>query len=159
LDAREVRPFYTKGKRGGSSRTPTSTVVRGPDVDENNNISMTRHVKQFVKTKVVGTVQIGLRNLSSEVEGEVPMNFGYEEQLLGDDESMDSDGLDREEAPLMTMWSSQVLLLQPMVLRMPFGGHNVVGGLLSNPFLVGNKGRNSMYVSFLLGINCISCLC
>jgi hypothetical protein len=85
--------------RGGSSRTPTSTVVRGPDVDENNNISTTRRVKQFVKTKVAGTVQIGLRNLSSEVEGEVPMNFGYEEQSLGDDEMTDNDGLDREEVP------------------------------------------------------------
>jgi hypothetical protein len=85
--------------RGGSSRTPTSTVVRGPDVDENNNISTTRRVKQCVKTKVAGTVQIGLRNLSSEVEGEVPMNFGYEEQSLGDDEMTDNDGLDREEVP------------------------------------------------------------
>jgi hypothetical protein len=37
-------------------------------------------VKRFVKTKVAGTVQIGLRNLSSEIKGEVPMNFGYEEQ-------------------------------------------------------------------------------
>jgi hypothetical protein len=89
LDAREVRPFYTEGTRGGSSRTPTSTVVRGPDVDENNDNSTTRHVKRFVKTKVAGTVQIGLRNLSSEVEGEVPMNFGYEEQSLGDDEMTD----------------------------------------------------------------------
>jgi hypothetical protein len=59
----------------------------------------------------------------------------------------------------MMMRSSQVLVLQPMVFRMPFGGHIVVGGLLNNPFLIGNKGRNSMYVSFLLGINCISCLC
>jgi hypothetical protein len=99
LDAREVQPFYTEEMRGGSSRTPTSTVVRGPDVDENNDISTTRRVKRFVKTKVVGTVQIGLRNLSSEVEEEVPMNFGYEEQLLGDDEMTDSDGPDREEAP------------------------------------------------------------
>jgi hypothetical protein len=99
LDAREVRPFYTEGTRGGSSITPTSTIVHGPDVDENNNISMTQRVKRFVKTKVAGTIQIGLRNLSSEVEGEVLMNFGYEEQPLGDDEMMDSDGPDREEAP------------------------------------------------------------
>jgi hypothetical protein len=99
LEAREVRPFYTKGTRGDSSRTPTSTVVRGLDVDENNDISTTRRVKRFVKTKVAGTIQIGLRNLSSEVEGEVPMNFGYEEQPLGDDEMTDSDGPDREEAP------------------------------------------------------------
>jgi hypothetical protein len=56
-------------------------------------------VKRFVKTKVAGTVQIGLRNLSSEIKGEVPMNFGYEEQPLGDDEMTDSDGPDREEAP------------------------------------------------------------
>jgi hypothetical protein len=99
LDAREVRPFYTEGTRGGSSKTPTSTIVRGPDVDENNDISMIRRVKRFVKTKVVDTVQIGLRNLSSEVEGEVPVNFGYEEQPLGDDEMTDSNGPDREEAP------------------------------------------------------------
>jgi hypothetical protein len=91
--------FLYGGDARGSSRTPTSTVVRGPDVDENNYISTTRHVKQFVKTKVAGTIQIGLRNLSSEVEGEVPMNFGYEEQPLGDDEMTDSDGLDREKAP------------------------------------------------------------
>jgi hypothetical protein len=88
LDAREVRPFYTEGTRGGSSKTPTSTVVRGLDVDENNNISTIRHVKRFVKTKVIGTVQISLHNLSSEVEEEVPMNFGYEEQTLGNDEMM-----------------------------------------------------------------------
>jgi hypothetical protein len=99
LDAREVQPFYTEGMRGGSSRTPTSIVVRGPNVDENNDISTTWHVKQFIKTKVAGTVQIGLHNLSSKVEGEVPMNFGYEEQPLGDDEMTDSDGPDREEAP------------------------------------------------------------
>jgi hypothetical protein len=99
LDAREVRPFYTEGTRGGSSKTPTSTVVRRPDVDENNDISTTRRVKRFVKTKVAGTIQISLRNLSSEVEGEVPMNFEYEEQPLGNDEMTDSDGPDREEAP------------------------------------------------------------
>jgi hypothetical protein len=56
-------------------------------------------MKRFVKTKVASTIQISLRNLSSEVEGEVPMNFGYEEQPLGDDEMTDSDGPDREEAP------------------------------------------------------------
>jgi hypothetical protein len=56
-------------------------------------------VKRFVKTKVAGTVRIGLRDLSSEVEGEVPMNFGYEEQPLEDDEMTDGDGPDREEAP------------------------------------------------------------
>jgi hypothetical protein len=56
-------------------------------------------VKRFVKTKVAGTVQIGPHNLSSEVEEEVPMDFGYKEQPLEDDEMTDSDGLDREEAP------------------------------------------------------------
>jgi hypothetical protein len=99
LEAREILPLYTEGTRGGSSRTPTSTVVHGLDVDENNDISTTRRVKRFVKTKVVGTIQIGLRNLSSEVEEEVPMNFGYEEQPLEDDEMTDSDGPDREKAP------------------------------------------------------------
>jgi hypothetical protein len=68
LEAREVRPFYMEGTRGDSSRTPTATVVCGSDVDENNDISTTRRVKRFVKKKVVGTVQIGLRNLSSQVE-------------------------------------------------------------------------------------------
>jgi hypothetical protein len=56
-------------------------------------------VKRFVKTKVASTVQISLRNLSSKVEEEVPMNFGYEEQPLRDDEMTDSNGPDREEAP------------------------------------------------------------
>jgi hypothetical protein len=56
LDAREVWPFYTEGTRGGSSRIPTSIVVHGPDVDEKNDISTTRRVKRFVKTKVVGTI-------------------------------------------------------------------------------------------------------
>jgi hypothetical protein len=57
---------------------------------------MTWCMKRFVKTKVAGIVQISLHNLSSEVEGEVPMNFGYEEQSLRDDEMMDSDGPNRE---------------------------------------------------------------
>jgi hypothetical protein len=34
-----------------------STWNRGPDVDENNDISTTRRVKRFVKTKVAGSVQ------------------------------------------------------------------------------------------------------
>jgi hypothetical protein len=57
LDAREVRPFLTGPTSGGSSRTPTSTASRGPDVDEDNNISKKRLVKWFVKTMVGDNIQ------------------------------------------------------------------------------------------------------
>jgi hypothetical protein len=46
---------------------------------------------------VGNNIQIGLRNLNSEVEGEVVTNYGNKEQVLGDDEM--TDGADREEAP------------------------------------------------------------
>jgi hypothetical protein len=99
MDVREVRPFYTGPTQGGSSRTPTSTVSHRQDVDENNDISKRRCVKRFIKTKIGDNVEIGLRNLTLEVEREVPMNFGNEEQVLGDNEMIDSDSTDREEAP------------------------------------------------------------
>jgi hypothetical protein len=83
LEATVVRPFYTGPTLGGSSRPPTS---RGPDVDEDINNSMGRRVKQFVTTMVGNNIQISLRNLNSEVEGEVVTNYGDEEQVLGDDE-------------------------------------------------------------------------
>jgi hypothetical protein len=91
--------FIRSLHRGVFSRTNTSTVFCGPDVDENNDISKGRHLKRFVKTKIGDNVQIGLRNLSLEVEREVAMNYGNEEQVLGNDEMTDSDGTDHEEAP------------------------------------------------------------
>ena len=51
LDATEVRLFYTRPTPGGSSRIPTSTKSRGPDVDEDNDNCSGRRLKQFVKTK------------------------------------------------------------------------------------------------------------
>jgi hypothetical protein len=96
LEATIVRPFYTGPTLGGSSRPATS---RGPDVDEDINNSTRRRIKRFVKTKVGNNIHIGLRNLNSEVEGEVVTNYGDEEQVLGDDEMTDSAGTDREEAP------------------------------------------------------------
>jgi hypothetical protein len=80
----------------GSFRPPTS---RGPDVDEDINTFTRRRVKQFVTTMVGNNIQIGLRNLNSEVEGEVVTNYGNEEHVLGDDEITDDAGTDREEAP------------------------------------------------------------
>jgi hypothetical protein len=99
MDSRKVRPFYTGPNAGGSSRTPTSIVFRGSDVDDNSDISKRRHLKQFVKTKIGGNVQYGLCNLTLEFEKEVSMNYGDEEQVLGDHEMNDTDGVDHEEAP------------------------------------------------------------
>jgi hypothetical protein len=96
LEATIARPFYTGPTLGGSSRPATS---RGPDVDEDINNSTGRRIKRFVKTKVGNNIHIGLRNLNSEVEGEVVTNYGDEEQVLGDDEMTDGAGTDREEAP------------------------------------------------------------
>jgi hypothetical protein len=98
LDATEVCSFHTGPTRGGSSRTPTSTASHRPDVDEDKN-SNGRHLKRFVKTKVGDNIQIGLRNLNLEVEREVAMNYGNDEQVLGDDEMTDGDGTIRKEAP------------------------------------------------------------
>jgi hypothetical protein len=96
LEATVVRPFYTGPTLEGSSRPATS---RGPDVDENINNSTGRRVKRFVKTKVGNNIHIGLRNLNSEVEGEVVTNYGDKEQVLGDNEMTDGASTDREEAP------------------------------------------------------------
>jgi hypothetical protein len=96
LEATVVRPFYMGPTLGGSSRPATS---RGPDVDKDINNSTGRRVKRFVTTMVGNNIQISLRNLNFEVEGEVVMNYGDEEQLLGDDEMTDGAGTDREEAP------------------------------------------------------------
>jgi hypothetical protein len=51
------------------------------------------------ETLVGNNIQISLRNLNSKVEREVAMNYGNEEQVLGDDEMTNSAGTDREEAP------------------------------------------------------------
>jgi hypothetical protein len=99
LDAREVRAFYTGPTPGDSSRTPTSTAFRGPDADKDNGISKGRRLKWFVKTKVEDNIQIGFCNLNLEVEGEVAMNYGNEEQVLGDDEMTVSDGTHCREPP------------------------------------------------------------
>jgi hypothetical protein len=96
LEATVVRAFYTGPILGGSSRPTTS---RGLDVDEDINNSTERRVKRFVTTKVGNNIQIGLRNLNFEVEGEVVTNYGDKEQVLGDDEMTDSAGTNREEAP------------------------------------------------------------
>jgi hypothetical protein len=69
--------LYGAYSGGDSSRIPTST--RGPDVDENNDILKGRRLKRFVKTKIGDNVQIGLCNLTSDVEEEVAMNHGDEE--------------------------------------------------------------------------------
>jgi hypothetical protein len=90
-----VRSFYTGPTLEDSCRPPTS---RGPAVDEDINNSTGGRVKQFVTTMVGNSIQIGLRNLNSEVEREVVMNYGDEEQVLGDDEMTDGVNTDREEA-------------------------------------------------------------
>jgi hypothetical protein len=48
---------------------------------------------------VAGTSTVELRNLSSEVEGELRTNYGDEADVEGDDEREDNDGNVREEAP------------------------------------------------------------
>jgi hypothetical protein len=99
LDATAVCPFYIGPTFRGSSRTPTSIASRGPDVDEDINNSTGRRVKRFVKTKVGNNIQIILRMLNSEVKREVVMNYGEEEQVLGNDEMTDGASTDHEEAP------------------------------------------------------------
>jgi hypothetical protein len=48
---------------------------------------------------VVGTSTVGLRNLSSEIEGELRTNYGDKADVEGDDEREDNDGNVCEEAP------------------------------------------------------------
>jgi hypothetical protein len=55
---------------GGSSCTPPLTMHRGPEVSDDNNPS-TKRMRRIVQTNVAGTSTVELRNLSSEVEGEV----------------------------------------------------------------------------------------
>jgi hypothetical protein len=56
-------------------------------------------MKWIVQTNVAGTSTLELRNLSSEVEGELRTNYGDEANVEGDDEREDNDGYIREEAP------------------------------------------------------------
>ena len=76
LDAIKIHLFYAGPILGGSSWTPTSTASCGPNVDEDINNSMGRHVKWFVKTKVGNNIQISLCNLNSGVKGKVAINYG-----------------------------------------------------------------------------------
>jgi hypothetical protein len=74
-----MQESYTGPTQESSSRTSTSTMFCGPDVDDNSDISKTRRLKQFVKTKIGGNVQYGLCNLTLEVEREVSTNYCNEE--------------------------------------------------------------------------------
>jgi hypothetical protein len=71
---------------------------RGPQVSDDDNPSAKR-MKRIVQTNVAGTSTVELRNLSSEVEGELQTNYGDEADVEGDDEREDNDGNVREEAP------------------------------------------------------------
>jgi hypothetical protein len=65
-----VLPFLDTHTLGGSSYTPPLTMRRGPEVSDDDNPSAKR-MKRIVQTNVAGTSIIELRNLSSEVEGEL----------------------------------------------------------------------------------------
>jgi hypothetical protein len=71
---------------------------QGPEVSDDNNLSVKR-MKRIVQTNVAGTSTVELRNLSSEVEGELRTNYGDEANVEGDDEREDNDENVREEAP------------------------------------------------------------
>jgi hypothetical protein len=71
---------------------------RGPEVGDDDNHSAKR-MKRIVQTNVAGTSTVELRNLSSEVEGELRTNYGDKADVEGDDEREDNDGNVREEAP------------------------------------------------------------
>jgi hypothetical protein len=93
-----VLPFFDTHTPGGSSCTPPLTMRRGPQVSDDDNPSAKR-MKRIVQTNVAGTSTVELRNLSSEVEGELRTNYGDEADVEGDDEREDNDGNVREEAP------------------------------------------------------------
>jgi hypothetical protein len=97
----QIRQFYLSWIRtphGGASCTPPLTTRRGPGVTDDDNPSAKR-MKWIVQTNVAGTSTLELRNLSSEVEGELRTNYGDEANVEGDDEREDNDGYIREEAP------------------------------------------------------------
>jgi hypothetical protein len=58
-----------------------------------------KQMKWFVQTNVAGTTTVELWNLSSEIEGELRINYGDEDDMEGDDECEDNDGNVSEEAP------------------------------------------------------------
>jgi hypothetical protein len=93
-----VLPFLDTHILGGSSCTPPLTMRRGPEVSDDDNPSVKR-MKRIVQTNVAGMSIVELRNLSSEVEGELQTNYGDEADVEGDDEHEDNDGNVREEAP------------------------------------------------------------
>jgi hypothetical protein len=93
-----VLPFFDTHIPGGSSCTPPLTMRRGPQVSDDDNPSAKR-MKWIVQTNVAGTSTVELRNLSSEVEGELRTYYGDEADVEGDDEREDNDENVREEAP------------------------------------------------------------
>jgi hypothetical protein len=93
-----VLPFLDMHTLGGSSCTLPLTMRRGPEVSDDDNLSVKR-MKRIVQTNVAGTSTVELGNLSSEVEGELRTNYGDEADVEGDDEREDNDGNVREEAP------------------------------------------------------------
>jgi hypothetical protein len=93
-----VLPFLDMHTLGGSSSTPPLTMRRGSEVSDDDNPSV-KQMKRIVQTNVAGTSTIELRNLSSEVEGELRTNYGDEADVEGDDEREDNDGNVCEEAP------------------------------------------------------------
>jgi hypothetical protein len=86
-----VLPFFDTHTPGGSSCTPPLTMRRGPQVSDDDNPSAKR-MKRIVQTNVAGTSTVELRNLSSEVEGELQTNYGDEADVEGDDEREDNNG-------------------------------------------------------------------
>ena len=63
-----------------------------------NNPSV-KQMKRFVQTNVAGTTTVELQNLSLEVESELQINYGDEDDIEGDDEHEDNDGNVCKEAP------------------------------------------------------------
>jgi hypothetical protein len=58
---------------------------RGPEVTDDDNPSV-KWMKRIIQTNVAGTGIVELRNLSSEVEGELRTNYGDKADVEGDDE-------------------------------------------------------------------------
>jgi hypothetical protein len=65
-----ILPFFDTHTPGGSSCILPLTMRRGPQVSDDDNPSAKR-MKRIVQTNVAGTSTVELRNLSSEVEGEL----------------------------------------------------------------------------------------
>ena len=93
-----ILPFLDTHTPGGSSCTPPLGMRRGPEVTDDNNPPAKR-MKRIVPTNVAGMNNVEVRNLTSEVEGEVRTHYGDEHNVEGDDECEDNDGNVREEAP------------------------------------------------------------